>query len=93
MKQCDCHKIIIDGIKKQYPEYQNIVPPIELLSGRIYSNFTADKPSRGKMKQVDVPVLLSKCPFCGRKYKDEFSNKETDKEYQEYLNGVMDPRD
>lgn len=71
MKQCDCVKKIIDGIKKQYPEYEGITPPVELLSGRIYLNFTADKPYRGKKKQVDIPVLLSKCPFCGKKYLDD----------------------
>ena len=72
MKQCDCLKPIIDGIKKNYPDYQNIAPPLELFSGRIYLNFTADKPSRGgKMKQVNVPVLLSKCPICGKQYEDD----------------------
>jgi hypothetical protein len=64
-------KRIIDGIKKQYPEYENIISPIEMFSGRMYLSFTADKPCKGKMKQVDVPVLLSKCPFCGEKYEDD----------------------
>lgn len=71
MKQCNCLTQIIDGIKKNYPEYEDVTAPVELLTGRIYLNFTADKPYRGKKKHVDIPVLLSKCPFCGEKYKDE----------------------
>jgi hypothetical protein len=62
---------VIAGIKINYPDHENITPPLELLSGRMYLNFTADKPCKGKMKQVDVPVLLSKCPFCGEKYEDD----------------------
>ena len=69
--KCDGLKRVIEGIKKQYPEYENIAPPIEMFSGRIYLSFSADKPYRGKKKQVDVPVLLSKCPFCGEKYEGE----------------------
>lgn len=70
MKQCDCLEQIVDGITKQHPEYENITSPVELLSGRVYLNFTAYRTVRGKRKQVDIPVLLSKCPFCGAEYKD-----------------------
>lgn len=69
--ECEELKNIIQAIQKHYPDYENISPPVELLSGRMYLNFTADKPFRGKMKQVEIPVLLSKCPFCGEKYEDK----------------------
>ena len=71
MKHCECIGQVIEGIQKNYPEYEDITAPIELLSGRVYLNFTADKPFRGKKKRVEVPVLLSKCPFCGEKYQDK----------------------
>jgi hypothetical protein len=70
---CDKLSQVIEAIKKQYPEYENIKPPIEMFSGRMYLSYTADKPFRGKKKQVCVPVLLSKCPFCGEKYKEDES--------------------
>lgn len=75
--ECEGLKRVIDGIKQNYPEHENIAPPMELLSGRIYLSFTAGKPFRGKKKQVEIPVLLSKCPFCGEKYKDEGEAKQT----------------
>lgn len=71
MKQCDCVAQVIEGIKESYPGYEDITPPIELLSGKIYLNFTAEIPYRGKKKQVDIPILLSKCPFCGKPYVKE----------------------
>ena len=67
---CDCIKKGKEAIQKQFPDYENISPPLEVLSGRLYLTFTADKPYRGKKKQVNIPVLLSKCPMCGEKYKD-----------------------
>ncbi|OPX46345.1 hypothetical protein CLHUN_01610 [Ruminiclostridium hungatei] len=66
--ECDGLKTVTQAIQKQFSDYENIEPPIELFSGQIYLNFTADKPFRGKKKQVEIPVLLSKCPFCGEKY-------------------------
>jgi len=42
-----------------------------MFSGRMYLSFSANKPYRDKKKQVDVLVLLSKCPFCGEKYEEE----------------------
>jgi len=66
--ECDRLNQTIEGIKKQFPHYKNIAPPIELLSGKMYLTFTADKPHGIKMKQVDVAMLLSRCPLCGEKY-------------------------
>lgn len=39
--------------------------PVELLSGRAYITFTAR--NNGK-KDKEIPVMLSKCPFCGKEY-------------------------
>ena len=71
MHRCDKLSQVIEGIKKQFPEYENIAPPVEMFSGRMYLSFSANKPYRDKKKQVDVLVLLSKCPFCGEKYEEE----------------------
>lgn len=69
--ECEGLKAVIQAIQKHFPEYENISPPIELLSGKLYLDFTADKPFRNKKVQAKIPVLLSKCPFCGEKYEDK----------------------
>lgn len=66
--ECERRKQLTEVIKRAYPDYENISAPIELLSGRMYLNFTANRTVRGKQKQIDIPVLLSHCPFCGEKY-------------------------
>lgn len=67
---CDELNKLMTVIKEKFPEYENISPPVELFSGKIYLEFAADKPYKGKKKQVNVPVLLKGCPFCGEKYTD-----------------------
>jgi hypothetical protein len=42
--------------------------PVELLSGRAYITFTAR--NNGK-KDKEIPVMLSKCPFCGKEYSEK----------------------
>jgi len=49
--------------------YEDVEPPIELLSGRAYLNFAGKK--KGKKKQQEIPLLLSRCPICGEKYDKE----------------------
>lgn len=39
--------------------------PVELLSGRVYLKFTV---RRNGKKDKEVPVMLSKCPICGKEY-------------------------
>ena len=73
--ECERLKEVTVGIKINYPDCENITPPIELFSGRMYLNFTADRTVRGKKKQIDIPVLLSHCPFCGKKYESDASIK------------------
>ena len=45
--------------------FENVEAPVELLSGRLYLTFTGNK--KGQKKR-EIPVLLSKCPFCGKEY-------------------------
>jgi hypothetical protein len=69
MKKCNCAKEMAEKIKEHNPKLESVYAPVELLSGRIYLNFTATITTpKGKKKDQDVPVLLSKCPFCGEKY-------------------------
>lgn len=52
--------------------FENIEPPLELLSGRLYLSFKGKK--KGMKKEREIPVLLSKCPFCGKPYESEEQN-------------------
>lgn len=69
--KCDCAKKMVEKIKETHCEFEDVYPPIELISGRMYINFTGTKKVKGKKKDVDVPILLSKCPFCGMKQTDD----------------------
>lgn len=69
--ECAQRQRVTAALKEIYPDCENIAPPIEMFSGRMYLNFTADRTVRGKKKQVEIPVLLSHCPFCGDMYEDD----------------------
>jgi hypothetical protein len=73
--KCNCTNNMIEQIQKLNPDIKNICPPKEFFSGRLYLNFTGERTVRGKEKKVDIPILLSKCPFCGEKYDELESNK------------------
>lgn len=62
---CNCLAEKAKGIKEKL-EFEYVYPPIELISGRAYLNFTAKK--TGKKKEERIPLLLSNCPICGEKY-------------------------
>ena len=62
---CDCMKEMVDKLKAMNENIDYIFPPVEMLSGRAYITFIAKE--KGKKKESKVPVLLSKCPFCGKK--------------------------
>lgn len=66
--ECERTKQVMAGLKAACSDCENIAPPLELLSGKMYLTFTADRIVRGRKKQVEIPVLLSHCPFCGEKY-------------------------
>lgn len=61
---CDCVNKV-KGKLKEAGQFQEIDAPIDYCSGRVFLNFLA-KTKDGK--EVDVPLLLSKCPWCGKKY-------------------------
>lgn len=53
---------------KEVGGYEEVFPPIEILSGRAYMMFTVKE--HGKKKEKQVPMLLSKCPICGKQYEE-----------------------
>ncbi len=61
---CNCVEETIKILEER--GFENIEPPLELLSGRLYLSFRGK--SKGKNKEREIPILLSKCPFCGKKY-------------------------
>lgn len=51
---------------KEVGGYEEVLPPIEMLSGRAYMMFTVKE--HGKKREKQVPMLLAKCPICGKAY-------------------------
>ena len=47
---------------------EDVTAPVEMLSGRAYLSF--DVKMADKKKSKSVPMLLSKCPFCGKLYEE-----------------------
>lgn len=64
---CDCLQNAIS--KMEQNGFENIEPPLEILSGRLYLSFSGNK--KGQKKKREIPVLLSKCPFCGKEYENK----------------------
>lgn len=62
--KCDCLQNAIS--KMEQNGFENIEPPLEILSGRLYLSFSGNK--KGQKRKREIPVLLSKCPFCGKEY-------------------------
>ena len=60
---------------KQVGGYEEVFPPIEILSGRAYMMFTVKE--HGKKKEKQVPMLLSKCPICGKQYEERKIDSQT----------------
>lgn len=60
---CNCVKNAIKNIEEN--GYSDVIAPVEFLSGRLYLEFTGVK--NGQKKTKPIPVLLSKCPFCGER--------------------------
>lgn len=61
---CNCLQNII--LKLEENGFDNIEPPLEVLSGRLYLSFSGN--IKNQKKKREIPVLLSKCPFCGKAY-------------------------
>lgn len=62
---CNCLEEKIQQMKEA-TGYEEITPPIDYLSGRLYLPFFGKKP--GVKKKYETPLLLEKCPFCGKAY-------------------------
>jgi len=61
---CNCMKEVEQKFKDNF-DYEEVSGPVEVLSGRAYLSFEVK--DKGKTKQV--PMMLSKCPICGKEYK------------------------
>ena len=48
---------------------EQVLPPIEVISERAYLEFTVKE--KGKKRERKLPVLLSRCPFCGEPYDEK----------------------
>lgn len=70
---CECVKNAIKKVEEL--GYSNVEAPIELLSGRLYLEFKGVK--SGQKKARPIPIMLSKCPFCGKKIGKEVPANET----------------
>lgn len=67
MSKCSC----IEERRQKLIELcqaDEIIMPIEILSGRIYIEFEKVYTVNGKQKRKQVPLLLGQCPFCGTPY-------------------------
>jgi hypothetical protein len=62
---CNCMKEMEQKLIEK-AECEEADGPVELLSGRAYITFTVRK--IGKKKEEKIPVMLSRCPFCGKEY-------------------------
>lgn len=62
---CNC---LDEKIKemKEATGFEDITPPIDYFTGRLYLSFFGKKP--GIKKNYEIPLLLEKCPFCGEEY-------------------------
>lgn len=59
---CNCMDEVLENIEQ-------VLPPIEVISERAYLEFTVKE--KGKKRERKLPVLLSRCPFCGEPYDEK----------------------
>jgi hypothetical protein len=75
MGKCNCVAEIRESLIKA-SEAEDVMMPITL-GGHVYievEKFYLDK--KGKRKQKSVPVILSRCPFCGVLYPGQYGEAE-----------------
>lgn len=70
---CNCASNLVEQLYET--GYEDIEAPVELLSGRLYLVFSARK--KGKKGIKKIPMVLSNCPICGKKYDSEEVQDET----------------
>lgn len=62
---CNCVNEMEKKMKKLVGA-ESVEAPVELLTGRVYLEFTVKR--AGKKKEKKMPLLLPRCPFCGEPY-------------------------
>ena len=65
---CNCMNEAIEKIQKT-GRYESVEAPTDLLSGKAYLEFVVME--NGKKRERKMPVLLSRCPFCGELYDEK----------------------
>lgn len=65
---CNCMNEVMQSMKEKM-ELESIEEPTELLTGRVYLEFTVKE--KCKKRERKLPVLLSRCPFCGEPYDEK----------------------
>ena len=65
---CNCMDEVMQKMKEKM-EFESIEEPTELLTGRAYLEFIVKE--KGKKRERKLPVLLSRCPFCGEPYDEK----------------------
>lgn len=68
---CNCMKEKMEQMKEKM-EFEYVLPPIEILSGRAFLEFEVKE--KGKKRNRKMPMLLSRCPFCGNPYDEKQLN-------------------
>ena len=63
---CNCRAEWEERLKDLTPNSESVCLPVEMFTGRLYLMATAR--INGKKKEKEIPILLSKCPFCGVPY-------------------------
>lgn len=71
---CNCIKEVEQKFKDNFG-YEEVNGPVELLSGRAYLSFEVKE--TGKKKSKQVPMMLSKCPICGKEYAKKEDSKQS----------------
>lgn len=62
---CNYRETIREKLFKAIPDATEILLPIEVLSNKMYIEVTKIIVKNGKTKRLQVPITLSRCPFCG----------------------------
>ena len=65
---CNCMDQVLEKMCGM-ENIEQVLPPIEVISERAYLEFTVKE--KGKKRERKLPVLLSRCPFCGEPYDEK----------------------
>lgn len=65
---CNCMDEVLEKMRGM-ENIEQVLPPIEVISERAYLEFTVKE--KGKKRERKLPVLLSRCPFCGEPYDEK----------------------